>query len=146
YYRACPANSGPYTECVTFRLPQGGVCNVAPTAIEKANWPCPWNSNYSQYPLMRAGDNAVDLGGNPYGFDNEHFHILSAAADSDNTLRVVAARNGTYDYCSISPWHGQTNPLSAQSVNQLNHTTGWTLTMMPGTVNSCGVGVLLQDE
>lgn len=145
YYRTCPANSSPYIECVTFRLPQNGVCNVAPTAIEKANWPCPWNANYSQHPLMQAGDNSVDLPA-PGGFDSEHFHILSVTPDAGNTLRVVAARNGTYDYCSISPWHGQADSLSAQQPTQLRHANGWTLTMMPGSLNSCGNTTLLQDQ
>lgn len=146
YYGACPAGSAPYTACVTFRLPQNGVCNVAPTPLEKSTWPCPWNSSYSQYPLMQAGDNSTDTAGNPYATDGEHFHILSVKPDTENSLRVVAARNGTYDYCSISPWHGQVNTLSAQSVSQLQHASGWTLTMMPGSVNSCGASALLQDQ
>jgi hypothetical protein len=145
YYGPCPSNSGVYTQCVTFRLPQNGVCNVAPTAIEQKTWPCPWNSGYSQYPLMRSGDNAADLAATG-GVDSEHFHILSVTLDSGNTLRVVAARNGTYDYCSISPWHGATNTLSAQYSGQLSHSSGWTLTMMPGSVDSCGWSVLLQDQ
>ena len=145
YYPTCPVNSGVYTDCVTFRLPQNGVCNVAPTALERATWPCPWNAGYSQHPLMQPGDNAVDnavIG----GYDSEHFHILSVGPDAGNSLRVVAARNGTYDYCSISPWHGQADPLSVQISSQLQHANGWTLTMMPGILNTCGSAVLLQDQ
>ena len=140
-YTACPANSAPYTTCVTFRLPQGGVCNFAATNIEKTTWPCPWNSSYSQFPLMQAGDNAADLSlfG---GYDSEHFRVLSLAPDAGNTLRVVAARNSVYDYCSLSPWHGQTDPLSVDEVRQFIHANGWTLTMMPGTSNTCGSGVI----
>jgi hypothetical protein len=145
YYRTCPPNTTPYTECVTFRLPQNGVCNVAATPIEKATWPCPWNANYSQYPLMRPGDNAADLAG-VGGTDSEHFRILSTSPDGGNTVRVVAARNATYDYCSFSPWHGQINPLSAQGANQLQHANGWFFTMMPGFVNGCGAASFLQDE
>ena len=145
YNRACPANSSPYIECVTLQLPQNGVCNVFATAVEKTTWPCPWNANYSQFPLMRAGDNADDqaaLG----GADSEHFHILSVSPDANNTFRVVAARNGTYDYCSISPWHGLVDPLSAQNPSQLKHSNGWTLTMLPASINTCGAAVLLQDQ
>jgi hypothetical protein len=145
YNRACPANSSPYIECVTFRVPQNGVCNIAPSAIEKATWPCAWNATFSQYPLMQAGDNATDLAANG-GFDSEHFRILSITPDSGNTSRVVAARNSVYDYCSFSPWQGQSDPLSAQFGGQLQHANGWTLTMMPGSLNTCGVGVLLQDQ
>ncbi len=145
YYRACPANSAPYIECVTFQLPQNGVCNASPTTIERTTWPCPWNPAFSQHPLMQAGDNAADMAGLG-GFDSEHFHILSVSPDTNNTLRVVAARNGTYDYCSISPWHGVADPLSAQNAGQLRHATGWTLTMMPGSANSCGAAVLLQEQ
>ncbi|HEY3825433.1 MAG TPA: hypothetical protein VGL82_12795 [Bryobacteraceae bacterium] len=145
YSRACPANSAPYIECVTFQLPQNGVCNVAATSVETAMWPCPWNSKYSQHPIMQAGDNSADLAGNGGG-DSEHFHILSIAPDINNTSRVIAARNGTYDYCSISPWHGLVDPLSAQFAGQLKHANGWTLTMMPGSVNTCGSAELLQEE
>jgi hypothetical protein len=145
YYKACPADSSPYIDCVTFRLPQNGVCNVAATTAEKTTWPCPWNSNYSQYPLMQAGDNAVDLQG-VGGTDSEHFRILSTTPDVGNTLRIVAARNATYDYCSFSPWHGQVNPLSAQGANQLVHANGWSFTMMPGYVNACGSSSFLQDQ
>ena len=145
YYSTCPSGSAPYTDCVTFRLPQGGVCNNAATAVEKSTWPCPWNAKYSQFPLMRAGDNAFDAAVNGW-IDSEHFHILSVSPDAGNTLRVVAARNGTYDYCSINPWHGQTNPLSVDGYYQFEHVNGWTLTMMPGTFNSCGSSVLLQDQ
>lgn len=145
YYQACPANSAPYTQCVTFRLPQNGVCNVAATAIERATWPCPWNASYSQFPLMQVGDNAADLGA-PGGYDSEHFRILSLTPDAGNTLRVVAARNSVYDYCSFSPWQGQVDPLSAQNPTQLRHVNGWQLAMMPGTVNTCGFGVLLQEQ
>jgi hypothetical protein len=130
---------------VTFRVPQNGVCNIAPSAIEKATWPCAWNATFSQYPLMQAGDNATDLAANG-GFDSEHFRILSITPDSGNTSRVVAARNSVYDYCSFSPWQGQSDPLSAQFGGQLQHANGWTLTMMPGSLNTCGVGVLLQDQ
>jgi hypothetical protein len=144
YYRTCPANSSPYIECVTFRLPQNGACNVAATAAEQSRWPCPWNSAYSQYPLMQPGDNSVDLAG--VGVEaSEHFRILSMSPDSGNTLRVVAARNGVYDYCSYSPWHGQTDPLSAQAANQLQHANGWKLTMMPGTLG-CGGASLIQEQ
>lgn len=145
YYRTCPAGTVPFTECVTFRLPLNGVCNVAATAVEKATWPCPWNPNYSQYPVMQPGDNAVDIAlfG---GVDSEHFRILSETPDAGNTTRVVAARNATYDYCSFSPWHGQKNPLSAQSANQLQHASGWSITMMPGYVNACYAGQFIQDE
>ncbi len=145
YYGTCPAGSAPYTQCVTFRLPQGGVCNVAATAAMASLYPCPWNSAYSQYPLMQAGDNAADIA-NTGGFDSEHFHILSVAPDAGNTLRVVAARNGTYDYCSLSPWHGQVDPLSVDVPSQFQHANGWTLTMMPGSINSCGAAALMQDE
>ena len=154
YDRSCPTNivgprrgpsiGGP-TECVTLQLPQNGVCNVAASAIEIATWPCPWNNNYSQYPLMQAGDNSADLAV-AGGIDSEHFHILSVRPDVNNTLRVVAARNGTYDYCSISPWHGQVDPLSVDGAYQFQHLNGWTLTMMPGSVNSCGSAVLLQEQ
>jgi hypothetical protein len=144
YYRTCPAGSGVYTECVTFHLPQNGVCSVAPTAVEKSTWPCAWNANYSQYPLMQPGDNAVDLAAIG-GFDAEHFRILSTAPDTGNTLRVVAARNAVYDYCSISPWHGQANPLAVDSANQFQHANGWTLTMMPGS-EGCGSATFLQEE
>ena len=145
YYTACPANSSPFTDCVTFHLPQNGVCNVAATVAERTTWPCPWNPNYSQHPLMQPGDNAVDLVGNG-GTDSEHFRILSASPDAGNTLRVVAARNADYDYCSISPWHGQPDPLSAQNSGQLQHANGWVLTMMPGYVNACGAAGFLQDQ
>lgn len=145
YYQACPSNSNPFTQCVTFRLPQNGVCNVAATAVEKSNWPCPWNPNYSQYPVMQPGDNAVDLAG-VGGTDSEHFRVLSMTPDVGNTLRVVAARNATYDYCSYSPWHGQINPLSAQNPTQLRHANGWLFTMMPGYVNACGAAAFLQDQ
>ncbi len=144
YYRTCPANSSPFTECVTFRLPQNGVCNVAATSIEKSTWPCPWNPNYSQYPPMQVGDNAADLAG-AGGYDSEHFRVLSMSPDAGNTLRVVAARNATYDYCSYTPWHGQNNPLSAQNAGQLVHANGWSFTMMPGYVNACGAASFLQD-
>lgn len=145
YYGTCPTNSSGYTTCVTFRLPQGGVCNVAATRVESSNWPCPWNPNYSQHPLMQAGDNSVDLAA-PGVFDSEHFRILSVAPDAGNTLRVVAARNGIYDYCSFSPWQGQADPFSKQFAGQLQHANGWTLTMMPGTSDSCGGASLLQDS
>lgn len=145
YYRACPANTSPFIECVTFRLPQNGVCNVAATTAEKTTWPCPWNSNYSQYPVMQAGDNATDLNGIG-GTDSEHFRILVMTPDVGNTMRVVAARNATYDYCSYSPWHGLINQMSAQAPNQLVHANGWSLTMMPGYINACGAGGFFQDQ
>jgi hypothetical protein len=94
---------------------------------------------------MQPGDNAADLSifGN---IDSEHFRILSTTPDINNTLRVVVARNSAYDYCSLSPWHGQPDSLSVDSVRQFQHPNGWTMTMMPGTFNSCGSAVLLQDQ
>jgi hypothetical protein len=149
YKRTCPPNSAPYTECVTFRLPQGGVCNTSATPAMIAAYPCPWSGTASQFPLLQAGDNGVDTAsaGNagPYVGDSEHFHILSTAVDG-SYLRVIAARNGTYDYCSLSPWHGQTNPLSVDSIAQFVHAKAWALTMMPGSINTCGPAVLLQDQ
>lgn len=139
YYTTCPSNSLPYTDCVTFRLPQGGPCNQFATTQEKTRWPCPWNSNFSQYPTIQVGDNGADLTASGWG-DSEHFRILSISPDAGNTLRVVAARNAVYDYCSYSPWHGQTNYEAKQNSTQLQHVNGWTLTMMPGQSNACEEG------
>lgn len=150
YYRSCPGGASvgslAYTECVTLHLPQGGVCNVGATPAAAAANPCLWNSAYSQYPVMQAGDFGVDLVSNTGNTDNEHFHVISVSNDG-SYLKVVAARNGTYDYCSINPWHGITNPLVAPLVaNQVTHANGWTLTMTPGTFNSCGGDTLFQEQ
>ncbi|HYA18975.1 MAG TPA: hypothetical protein VEF06_15990, partial [Bryobacteraceae bacterium] len=145
YLRTCPPNSAPFIECVTVRLPQGGVCNVAATQYEKTAWPCPWNPNASQYPPMQPGDNAVDLA--PFGStDSEHFRVLSMTPDAGNTLRVVLARNATYDYCAYSPWHGLADPLAVDAPTQFVHQNGWKLTMMPGYINGCGAAVFQQEQ
>ena len=151
-YGTCPTNSRGFTTCVVLSLPQGGVCNNYPTTAERAAEPaCPWNASFTLFPAMQVSDNAVDLAGNSGNVDNEHFMILSASIPGTATCPAShtcfwVARNSTYDYCSYTPWHGLSNPLSAESGAQTQHANGWTLTMMPGIYNSCGIGVMLQDE
>ena len=160
YDQTCPTfaaipgtNNVHYSDCVTFRLPQGGVCNVAATPGEIAAHPCPWSpSTASQWPTMQSGDNSADVG-LPYGsIDSEHFRILSVAPDTGNTLRVVAARNAPYDYCSSAnySWQGQGIRYGfgagTASDLQMVHPNGWTLTMMSGTFDSCGSTQLVYDS
>ena len=149
YDSACPTgNSYQFmgasgNQCVTLRFPQGGVCNIAPRADEKAAWPCRWNTSYAQPFSLAVGDNFVDAGiGGGVPGDCEHFRIISISTEPDNQLRVVAQRNAIWDYCCISGTHtfgsGQSNCLD--SVNQATHAGGWTAVMFAPRLNGCSTG------
>ncbi len=157
-YTACPSNWVALfgaNGCITVRLPQGGVCNVSPSAAEYSTFAhCPWSpSNATQYPVMQAGDLGGDLhtaGPNGQGTQSEQFKVLSTTADG-SYLKVVLARNAVYYYCSFYstsfPWHGHSDwpNYSAQQNYQTQHNNGWTFTMSPGTTQSCGVGNMFWD-
>lgn len=138
YDGTCPANTYGYdlTEgCVTVRM--NLVCNIAPTVAEKAAHPCAWNASYSMPVTLAVGDLLYDASVTG-DYDSEHFRVLSITLESGNLYRVVLARNAVWDYCSYTPWHGVTNPTSAQFAGQLEHSNGWTATAAPGNWNSCG--------
>lgn len=152
-YTTCPIGTITYIDCAVLRmeLPGGKVPNKNATAAEIAAFPCSGAHPTWACPVaLSIGDNAVDLMGSSGGTDNEHFRPLAITQISGDSYRVDIARNAVYDYCSKSPWHGQTNALSAQSDPQLQHSFSWTFTMAPGhragISNSCGSAQIIQDS
>jgi hypothetical protein len=121
--------------CVTLKMPPGGVCNSSPRADEKP--PCPWNAQYSQPFLFKAGDVFTDKG---LFTDTEHFRIVDIKTNSDNTLTVVAQRNAMWDYCCVGPaiHGGVDNCVGGPQDNR--HANGWTIMMNPAHMNGCSSG------
>jgi hypothetical protein len=167
YYTICPGGN-PYASwsyattsggssvtnnCVTFQFPQGGVCNIAPSTTELANFTaCPWHSGYSQPVALAVGDNFTDValgGGITDTGDSEHFRIVSISTLSSGCvgggtcLKIVAMRNAVFDYCGISPAYfpGSTvNNALGSGLADGTHANGWTAIMNPARLNGCNTG------
>jgi hypothetical protein len=149
YDSTCPA-ANPYTslgaignQCVTLHLPAGGPCNFTPATAELAQWPCPWNPNYSQPIALAVGDSMVDYGLSPGDQgDTEHFRVLSITTLDDGSLSLVAQRDSMPDYCCVKGNHavnGVSNCLG--SIGQATHANGWQIIMTPGQQNACNTQV-----
>jgi hypothetical protein len=143
YDNACPANAYGATtpNCVTLRLPQGGVCNIAPTAAENSTWPCPWNRNFAQPFPLKVGDLFTDYRDGK-AYTEEEFRILAIATEADRQLRIVAQRNAVPDYSCLTG----TGPTCVDQPSQFEHANGWILEMYPGSLNSTLGGAFLIDS
>lgn len=149
YDNACPSGNvyafigATGNQCVTIRLPKGGACNVAPAAIEKSTWPCPWNANYAQPFALKVG--AV-MGNAAGGTDDEKFRVISISTEPDSQLRVVLQRNSMWDYCCVTGTHTNNGVSNCvDNAGQNTHANGWSVMMYPGTLNGCASGVFVLD-
>lgn len=134
--------------CVTFKIPTGGACNVNPTVTEQANFPpCPWNGAFTNPLQLAVGDNFVDTcpvnaqptcNGSAIG-DFEHFRIISITVISGG-LKVVAQRQAIYDYCAPTtlPFPNTNVFNGIDGPTQFQHISTWTAVMYPPRLNGCG--------
>lgn len=162
YYNPCPGGNqfaflgATGTNCVTFKIPTGGACNIAPNALEQSKFPaCPWNGSFTAPVPLIAGDVFADFsaGGNcgpansAFDFNCENFRIISVTSGG-GFLTVVAQRNATYDYCAFNP----TN-FPATAVNNgvlvaasLQHANGWLAAMSASRTSGCYANVFVWNS
>jgi len=142
YDAACPSGN-PYVfmgasgnQCVTFEIPSGGWCNLAPSSAETKN--CPWNASYSQpFPIQvgdqfvwdRNGDGSGDVG------DDEHFRVVSLSGTT-----MIAQRNAMWDYCGYNDTVNRPGNTNVDTASQLQHATGLKALAAPAYLSGCGAG------
>lgn len=133
--------------CVTFKFPTGGACNVAPSTAERAAFTaCPWNASYTKPVDLQAGDVFVDWDTNAclaqhtiFVFLCEQFRIISVTSGG-GFLTVVTQRNAMYDGCSFNPtpFPGYPNSnLGNLAASGLQHAATWTAVMAPNKLSGC---------
>jgi len=148
YDTQCPTNiSQEYkdfgatgNQCFTAKFP-GHPCNIAPSALEKANFPaCNWNGNFTQPALLRPGSHIYD----PnviHGPDSEHFLVVQVTELAGGELQVVMQRNASWDWCCFNGSRPGANCVATLSA-QFQHTANWTGRMNAGGKNACHNAVM----
>lgn len=146
------ANGVVYTQLLTLRFDDGGLCATSATTAEAALHPCPYNAAFGHFPVVAPGYNAYDDVGNfGQNGDSEHFRVLEvvnggSGCGAGKTCYLVA-RNSVPVYCGRvgQTWQGQANPDGTGAGSQFDHANGWTLVMAAGTWDTCQFLVLLID-
>jgi hypothetical protein len=127
---AAPRAQGGLPLCVKIKIP-GEPCSSHASAVESANFPCPWNStsNFSMLKALGEGDTIHDA---RYGF----------VTYGENMLVVKKVVNSTRDI-ELTVFRYRLSPRANYACGsvtdaEMTHLSGWTMQMAP--FESCAGG------